>query len=146
MLLKKILPWLGAAAMAGCASTGEQAYSEITVDRVQRADPQEEGVMFSHLDGERVLLNKDTLTTPPGVHILIVESKRRGGPASRQPMSLWLKTLPCRRYVVVARHESATKVMPWQPEVKRIETIPECQAAPSPDAPTAAPAASAAGG
>ncbi|BAL93992.1 hypothetical protein [Rubrivivax gelatinosus] len=146
MLSKKILPWLGAAAVAGCASTGEPPYAEITVDRVQRADPQEEAVTFVLLDGERVLLNKDTLTTPPGVHILLVESKRRGGPANRKPMSLYLNTLPCRRYVVAARHESMTAVLPWQPEVKRIETIPECQTAPSPGAPPAAPAASAAGG
>lgn len=110
--------------LAGCATPGP--YAEVTGERINRADPNEEDVLILGVDGQLELSATKTIQVEPGVRTMLLGTARldRRGESASGVVPLNAKA--CLRYHFVARHESMSQIQPWKLVLKNVEPIPEC--------------------
>jgi hypothetical protein len=127
-----------AMALTGCATS--LPYAEVSGEKVTRADPREEEVFVTAIDGKLDLRGSKTATIEPGQRLLVLDTARQGRSRNRTGAYVPLNAKPCLRYYFVARHESMTQVEPWSLVLTNVEPIPECVAKFPELAPVPAPA------
>ena len=121
-----VLMVLIAGALTGCATS--RPYAEVSGEKVTRADPREEEVFVTAVDGKLDLTGSKTAFIEPGQRLLVLDTARQGRSRNRTGAYVPLNAKPCLRYYFVARHESMTEVEPWALVLTNVEPIPECVA------------------
>lgn len=126
VVLKPVLMALAASFLGACSNI---PYAIIDGSRSNIADTSSYNIKVTGIDGKLTFLDETVKTIKPGTHRIRLTTTKPSRPTMKDSKTWLLEALPCKRYIVAAKHDRNKRFTNkyWEVDLIRVEDIGGCK-------------------